>query len=108
MESNYETLVNRAIELGATGAKLIQTDQVVFDPRSYLKCRFGCNRWGKYWTCPPNMDISPKEEATAITVQYIACESLKLVFVQILAYIYRSHSGVDIIIDHLMILFAVT
>ncbi len=61
MDSNYEALVDRAIELGATGAKLVPTDQVIFDPRSYLKCRFGCNRWGKYWTCPPNMDISPKD-----------------------------------------------
>ena len=61
MENNYETLMDKAIQLGATGAKLIRTDQVIFDPRSYLKCRFGCNRWGKYWTCPPNMDISPKD-----------------------------------------------
>jgi predicted metal-binding protein len=61
MENNYEALVERAIELGATGAKMVPTDQVIFDPRSYLKCRFGCNRWGQYWTCPPNMDISPKD-----------------------------------------------
>jgi predicted metal-binding protein len=47
MESNYKALVDRAIELGATGAKMVPTDQVIFDPRSYLKCRFGCNRWGK-------------------------------------------------------------
>jgi predicted metal-binding protein len=65
MENNYETLMDKAIQLGATGAKLIQTDQVIFDPRSYLKCRFGCNRWGQYWTCPPNLDISPKDFQTA-------------------------------------------
>ena len=34
---------------------------VVFDPRSFLKCRFGCNRWGHYWTCPPHLDISPEQ-----------------------------------------------
>jgi predicted metal-binding protein len=65
MENNYETLMDKAIQLGATGAKLIQTYQVIFDPRSYLKCRFGCNRWGQYWTCPPNLDISPKDFQTA-------------------------------------------
>ena len=53
-------LVNKAIELGATSAKTVKTNQIVFDPRSYLKCRFGCNRWGRYWTCPPNLDISPE------------------------------------------------
>jgi predicted metal-binding protein len=61
MEKNYQPLLDKAMALGATGAKLIRTDQVVFDPRSFLKCRFGCNRWGKYWTCPPNLGISPRE-----------------------------------------------
>jgi predicted metal-binding protein len=35
-------------------------DQIVFDPRSFLKCRFGCKRWGNYWTCPPNLELSPE------------------------------------------------
>lgn len=60
MENKHESLVEKAIELGATEAKLIDTDQVVFDPRSHLKCRFGCNRWGKFWTCPPNLSLSPE------------------------------------------------
>jgi predicted metal-binding protein len=54
----FEELINQAIELGASEAKLIDTRQVVFDPRSHLKCRFGCNRWGKFWTCPPHMALS--------------------------------------------------
>ena len=58
---DYDSLAKKALELGATGAKLIQTDQVVFDDRSFLKCRFGCNRWGRYWTCPPNMEITPRD-----------------------------------------------
>lgn len=58
MQKDFESLVKKAVELGATGAGLIETDKVVFDPRSNLKCRFGCNRWGRYWTCPPNLDIS--------------------------------------------------
>jgi len=60
MENRYESLVEKAIELGADEAKLIDTDQVIFDPRSHLKCRFGCNRWGKFWTCPPNLSLSPE------------------------------------------------
>ncbi len=58
MKTNMDRLVDKALELGASEAKLIGADQVVFDLRSHLKCRFGCNRWGKYWTCPPHMEIS--------------------------------------------------
>jgi predicted metal-binding protein len=57
----FESLVDKAIELGASGAKLMDVDKIVFDPRSFLKCRFGCNRWGKYWTCPPHLSISADE-----------------------------------------------
>jgi predicted metal-binding protein len=59
MGRNLDQLVEKAIALGAVEAKLISTDDIVFDSRAYLKCRFGCNRWGKYWTCPPHLDISP-------------------------------------------------
>jgi predicted metal-binding protein len=57
----FESLVDEALKLGASDANLIGIDQIVFDPRSFLKCRFGCNRWGKYWTCPPNLSISSDE-----------------------------------------------
>ncbi len=57
MRTYFEPLETKAIELGAAKAKLLETSQVVFDPRSFLKCRFGCSRWGKFWTCPPNMSI---------------------------------------------------
>lgn len=60
MEDNLESLIQKSIDLGAAEARLVNTDQIYFDPRSFLKCRFGCNRWGKYWTCPPHMDISPQ------------------------------------------------
>lgn len=60
MTQGYEALVGMAEDMGAE-AKLITTDQVFFDPRSFLKCRFGCNRWGKFWTCPPNLDISNEQ-----------------------------------------------
>jgi len=59
---NYlQTLVKKAVELGAAEAKIIHTEDIVFDSRSFLKCRFGCNRWGRYWTCPPYLDISPEK-----------------------------------------------
>jgi predicted metal-binding protein len=60
METKLDGLIDKAIELGATEAREVRTDDIVFDARSYLKCRFGCNRWGKYWTCPPHLDVSPE------------------------------------------------
>ncbi|MDR3555730.1 MAG: hypothetical protein P4L55_13310 [Syntrophobacteraceae bacterium] len=44
----FESLCGRAIELGAPGAKPIDTGKIVFDLRSCLKWSFGCNR-----TMPP-------------------------------------------------------
>jgi len=58
VENQFESLVEKSIELGALEAKLIDTNRVVFDPRSELQCRFGCPRWGNYWTCPPNLNLS--------------------------------------------------
>lgn len=58
MQDHFDPLLKKAVDLGAAAAKLIDTDRIVFDARSHLKCRFGCNRWGGYWTCPPNLNIS--------------------------------------------------
>jgi predicted metal-binding protein len=60
MEETYRALLDRAMEMGASEAGLIHTDRIVFDPRAFLKCRFGCHRWGKFWTCPPNLLLSPE------------------------------------------------
>ena len=61
MDDKYAALTKKALDLGASEAKVIDAENIVFDPRSYLKCRFGCNRWGQYWTCPPNLDLSPEK-----------------------------------------------
>lgn len=61
MKDACETLPDRAIELGALDARIIDAGQIVFDDRSYLKCRFGCDRWGRYWTCPPNLVLTPEQ-----------------------------------------------
>ncbi len=60
MGKGYKTLIDRSIELGASEARLVPTKEIVFDDRSFLKCRFGCNRWGKYWSCPPNLALTPE------------------------------------------------
>ena len=58
MTKDFSSLVGKAHELGAMEARIIGTDTIVFDPRSFLKCRFGCKRWGKFWTCRPHMELS--------------------------------------------------
>ncbi len=60
MKTNYEALIKKALELGTQEAKTLSADRIVFDSRAFLKCRFGCNRWGKYWTCPPITNFSPQ------------------------------------------------
>ncbi len=60
MDEKYQILIDKSVELGAGEAKLMDTSEIVFDPRSHLKCRFGCNRWGRFWTCPPHLGISPE------------------------------------------------
>jgi predicted metal-binding protein len=47
-----ENIVARALELGADDALIFRMDQIVFDPRTLLKCMFGCEDWGKGHTCP--------------------------------------------------------
>jgi predicted metal-binding protein len=58
MEERYSALLDRGRQLGAVDATVVDTDQIVFDPRTHLKCRFGCNRWGRFWTCPPHLNVS--------------------------------------------------
>ncbi|MEA4884822.1 MAG: DUF2284 domain-containing protein [Clostridia bacterium] len=50
MDSSLFT--DRAIELGADHAVRFEIDDIVFDPRTILKCAFGCSDWGYGHTCP--------------------------------------------------------
>lgn len=66
MEERYESLIQYAKSLGASDAKLMDARAIVFDPRSVLKCTFGCNRYGKFWTCRPNIGISQDQFMEAL------------------------------------------
>ena len=41
-----------ALEMGASHAVALRASEIVLDPRTYLKCMYGCKDWGKNWTCP--------------------------------------------------------
>lgn len=58
MNNRFRNLAEKAVSLGASEARVIETSAIEFDERSLLKCRFGCNRWGKFWTCRPHLDMT--------------------------------------------------
>jgi predicted metal-binding protein len=47
-----DALVAEAKSLGAVNAAAFDIGDIVFDPRTILKCMFGCGDWGKGHTCP--------------------------------------------------------
>jgi predicted metal-binding protein len=49
----YQFLIKLALEAGATDAKIIPTNLVVVEDRVVLKCKVGCNHFGKTLACPP-------------------------------------------------------
>lgn len=53
--------VKKALTMGATRAKIIDTRSVVVAHWVRLKCQYGCGGYGKYLTCPP---YSPAPEYT--------------------------------------------
>jgi predicted metal-binding protein len=46
-------LAKLALELGAAEAKLMPAGKVVVEDRVVLKCKVGCNNYGKTLACPP-------------------------------------------------------
>ena len=44
--------IRKAMDMGADHAVFFRTEDIAFDPRSLLKCMFGCSSWGKDHTCP--------------------------------------------------------
>jgi predicted metal-binding protein len=46
-------LLEEARKLGAIEAKIISSNRVVVEDRVLLKCRMGCDSYGKKFVCPP-------------------------------------------------------
>ena len=51
-EIDFEFLRKHALELGASDAKVIPTNSVVVEDRVVLKCKVGCNNYGKTLSMP--------------------------------------------------------
>jgi predicted metal-binding protein len=50
MDKHY--FVEKALQLGADDAVAFELKDIEFDPRTIIKCMFGCADWGKGHTCP--------------------------------------------------------
>jgi predicted metal-binding protein len=49
----FDFLRKMALELGASDAKVIPASKVIVEDRVVLKCKVGCNNYGKTLACPP-------------------------------------------------------
>ncbi len=52
-KEGFDFLLEEAKTLGALEAKIINSDKVVVEDRVLLKCRTGCDSYGKKFVCPP-------------------------------------------------------
>ncbi|MGA3290955.1 MAG: DUF2284 domain-containing protein [Candidatus Bathyarchaeia archaeon] len=57
---SLDFLRKHALELGAVGAKIIPVEKIVIEDRVVLKCKLGCEKYGKTLACPPYAP-SPEE-----------------------------------------------
>ncbi len=51
-QTDEKHFTDLAIKLGAEHTVVFKIDDIIFDPRTILKCMFGCSDWGKGNTCP--------------------------------------------------------
>lgn len=58
---NLDDILERALELGAVGAKFVEPGNVITATWVRLKCQYGCGGYGQRLTCPP---YSPTPDVT--------------------------------------------
>lgn len=63
-------LKNLALEQGAEHAVPFVMEDIVFDPRTLLKCSFGCKDWAKMHTCPSRPNAISLEEYEKMLRRY--------------------------------------
>jgi len=66
----YPKYVDLAIQMGAVHCKEFERNDIVFDPRTILKCRWGCTDFGKLHTCPSAPNSLGIEECIRIFKHY--------------------------------------
>jgi len=64
----FEFLRQAALDLGATGAKVLPASDVIVENRVPLKCKTGCPTYGTRLTCPPR--VPTPDEFRKILAEY--------------------------------------
>jgi predicted metal-binding protein len=72
-----ESLRQLALKLGASEVKIIPAKDVVVEDRVVLKCKVGCNNYGKTLCCPPYTPTA--EEFRKIVSEYTTAMFIKFV-----------------------------
>jgi predicted metal-binding protein len=54
MSADLELFLNRALEIGAAEAKVIDPHDVLTGAWVKMKCQYGSSRYGTSWCCPPH------------------------------------------------------
>ena len=73
----FQFLVKLALKKGAADAKIIPTTKVVIEDRVVLKCKVGCNHYGKTLACPPYTPSA--EEFRKIVSEYSYAMFMKFI-----------------------------
>lgn len=68
--NQYEKYVNIAHNFGAVNAREFTIDEIVFDPRTVLKCKYGCTDYGKLHNCPSDPKSLDIEQSIRIFKHY--------------------------------------
>jgi predicted metal-binding protein len=76
----------KALELGAAEAKVIPADAIMVEHRVVLKCRIGCDEYGRTLTCPPH--TIPVDEFRQMLAEYR--------WAMLLKFHSEAHAGCDV------------
>ena len=53
LENDLHKLIDKALALGASGAKTVEVGKIKTGAWTRWKCQFGCPNYGKTLCCPP-------------------------------------------------------
>lgn len=68
----YQTIIDTALDLGLSGAAVFPVSEIVTDRAFREACAANqCGKYGKCWTCPP--DVGDVDELIATLYQYKTC-----------------------------------
>lgn len=66
----FEKYEKMAMDLGAVDVRSFDISDIVFDPRTILKCMYGCGDWGKCYNCPSDPKSLDIEQSIRIFKHY--------------------------------------